>query len=88
MGKYKTLFLGFVVGIAAIFIIRSCNMAPTEAHANPLPAAPGKYQISTTGVGGGDGHIFVTVLNTETGQIVKRLKYKTSHYEAYRILGE
>ena len=39
MGKYKTLFLGFVVGIAAIFIIRSCAMAPTEAHANPLPAA-------------------------------------------------
>ena len=63
-------------------------MAPTEAHANPLPAAPGKYQISTTGVGGGVDQIFVTVLNTETGQIVKRLKYKTSHYEAYRILGE
>ena len=39
MGKYKTLFLGFVVGIAAIFIIRSCAMAPTEAHANPPPAA-------------------------------------------------
>ncbi len=88
MGKYKTLFLGFVVGIAAIFIIRSCTMAATEAHANPLPAAPGKYQISTTGVGGGVDQIFVTVLNTEIDQIVKRLKYKTSHYEAYRILGE
>ena len=30
MGKYKTLFLGIVVGMAAIFIIRSCTTAQIQ----------------------------------------------------------
>ena len=46
MGKYKPLFLGFVVGIAVIFIIRPCAMAPTEAHANPPPVAQCESVVS------------------------------------------
>ncbi len=78
MGKYKTLFLGFVLGIAATIVIQhSSAIAPTEAHAEPLPATPGKYQISTAA---DNGLIFSTILNTETGKIVKRLKYKFKQF--------
>ena len=49
MGKNKTLFIGFVLGIAATTAIQcSSGVAPTEAGASPRDvSASGRYQIST-----------------------------------------
>lgn len=76
MGKNKTLFIGFVLGIAATTAIQySSAIAPTEAGADPLRAAPGRYQISTV-LEPEHSIVIATVFDTETGEIVRRLKYK------------
>ena len=76
MGKYKTLFIGFVLGIAATVAIQySSAIAPTEAHADPLPAAPGRYQLSTV-LEPEYSVVFGTVFDTQTGEMVRTWKYK------------
>ena len=80
MGKNKTLFIGFVLGIAATMAIQcSSAIAPTEAGADPLRAAPGRYQIST--VMDQDRQItYVTILDTETGEILSKERYYEGAY--------
>ena len=74
MGKNKTLFIGFVLGIAATTAIQcSSGVAPTEAGASPRDvSASGRYQISTTTKDARHG-VYETIINTETGEIVSRV---------------
>ena len=80
MGKNKTLFIGFVLGIAATTAIQcSSGVAPTEAGASPRDvSASGRYQIST--VIDEYAQVYSTILDTETGEIVRTERRKYSRY--------
>ena len=80
MGKNKTLFIGFVLGIAATTAIQcSSGVAPTEAGASPRDvSASGRYQIST--VIDEYVQVYSTILDTETGEIVRTERRKSSRY--------
>jgi hypothetical protein len=80
MGKNKTLFIGFVLGIAATTAIQcSSGVAPTEAGASPRDvSASGRYQIST--VIDEYVQVYSTILDTETGKIVRTERRKSSRY--------
>jgi hypothetical protein len=88
MIKYKTLLIGFVLGIVATSAIRCDDppmglVGPTEAGASPSDAsATGRYQISTTSREGRYG-IFETIINTETGEVVRRKYVDTDLYIDY-----
>ena len=80
MGKNKTLFICFVLGIAATTAIQcSSGVAPTEAGASPRDvSASGRYQIST--VIDEYVQVYSTILDTETGEIVRTERRKSSRY--------
>jgi len=83
MSKYKTLLIGFVLGIVATSAIRCDDppmdlIGPTEAGASPRDAsATGRYQISTTSRDARSG-VYETIINTETGEVVSR-NYNNSY---------
>lgn len=81
MGKNKTLFIGFVLGIAATTAIQcSSGVAPTEAGASPRDvSASGRYQISTV-LMAERNRVYATILDTETGEIIRK---ESNHINDY-----
>ena len=81
MGKNKTLFIGFVLGIAATTAIQcSSGVAPTEAGASPRGvSASGRYQISTL-LFPERNYVYATILDTETGEIFRTERHYHGDY--------
>lgn len=76
--QMKTLLFGILLGLIIAFGIQCSASSPTDA----ATLGTGRYQVSTCA---GSNHIYVTVLDTETGDLVRQERH---YYSVYREIDE
>ena len=72
--QMRALLVGILLGLTIAFGVSS---SPIDAAASRV----GKYQVSTCPEGTPYPDIYVTVIDTETGQIVRQELHKSKRYE-------
>ena len=73
----RSLSIGFLLGVLAVFIAR-CSLSSSPAAANAALVEAGRYQVSTSYATGGT--VLVTVIDTATGELTRQEEYVVSQY--------
>jgi hypothetical protein len=74
----RTLLVGILLGLTMAFCVQCFSETSTDE-------ALGRYQVSTCIEAAQDPHIYVTLIDTETGAIIRLERYSSEAYKKIKI---